>query len=331
LTVYHPNGGGYWGAIVALYKEAGQVIGQGFTDSNGQLDIYGAITGDTLRAASFDGGLAGSVEVGTEMSLNLTLSPVTGMAIQMAGGIPHIRMVAEPSQDPSQIDLLVFLQDFGPGAAPQVIVTEPGSDVSHVLALSYSSDTGVYEGKISFSATERGMGRVQVFGEIGGGLVHLQSTYRLQQVTHDRSHDVHSNDGILSLHLDPASLPGNKAYLIIMPPGAVPGSLPDGLALIGNPYDVTASGALVTLEKPAVLKLHYDGALLASSLAPDGLGIYRWDPNSATWQAVPGSLDEGQKAVVAPVRILGTYALLAPQPSSTGIYLPIIIRDVSTR
>ena len=64
----------------------------------------------------------------------------------------------------------------------------------------------------------------------------------------------------------------------------------------------TASGALVELEKPAILKLHYDGALINQSSAPEGLGIYRWNPNSEMWQAVPGGLDEEQRAVVASVR-----------------------------
>jgi len=331
LTVYGPQGR-YWGAIVALYKQDGRVIGQGFTDSNGRLDIYGATEGDILRVASFDGGLSANGTVSTEMDITLILEPVGGIAAQMAGGIPHMRVVAEPSQDPSQIDLLVFLQNFGPGADPNVLVTEPGSEAGYAPTLSYSPGTDTYEGEISFSATERGMGRIRAVGEVGGDLVRLQSTYRLQQVVNDQSQGVYSNDGNLSLHLDPGSLPGNEAYLVVMPPGAVPGPLPAGLVLLGNPYDVTASGALVTLEKPAVLKLHYDKSLVRSSSAPEGLGIYRWDPISETWQEVPGSLDEEQKAMVASVTTLGTYALLAPpgpwmEPLPNEVFLPIVIKN----
>ena len=176
------------------------------------------------------------------------------------------------------------------------------------------------------------MGRIRAVGEVGGGLVRLQSTYRLQQVTNERSHDVYSNDGNLSLHLEPGSLPGNEAYLVVMPPGAVPGPLPAGLVLLGDPCDVTASGALVALENPAILKLHYDGALVNSSSAPPGLGIYRWDPTSETWQAISGNLDEEQKAMVAPVTTLGTYGLLAPpgswmEPLPYGVFLPIILKN----
>jgi hypothetical protein len=112
----------------------------------------------------------------------------------------------------------------------------------------------------------------------------------------------------------------------------VPVPLPNGLVLIGDPYDVTASGALVMLERPAVLKLHYNSALVNSPSAPDGLGIYRWDPIGATWQEVPGNLDEGQKEMVAPVVNLGTYALLTPpgpwmESSPDELFLPIILRN----
>jgi hypothetical protein len=330
LTVYDHEGEPYWGAIVALYKLDGRVIGQGFTNSNGRLDIYGAVEGDTLRASSFDGGLAGSVIVGTEMSLNLTMSPVGGLAAQAAGGIPHMRVVAEPGQDLAQIDLLVFLQNFGPGADPSVIVTEPGSEAGYAPTLSYSPSTDTYEGQVSFSATERGMGRIRAVGAVGDHLVRLQSTYRLQRVLNNQSHDVYSDDGNLGLHLEPGSLPGSEAYFVVMPTGAVPGSLPDGLVLVGDPYDVTASGALVTLEEPAILTLHYDRALVSSSLAPEGLGVYRWDPSEGTWQEIGGSLDEDQRAMVAPVTTLGTYALLAPPGEwnePPQIFLPIILKD----
>ncbi|MFQ5855936.1 MAG: FG-GAP repeat domain-containing protein [Anaerolineae bacterium] len=330
LTAYGPQGR-YWGAIVALYKLDGRVIGQGFTDSNGRLDVYGAVEGDILRAAAFDGGLAGSVTVETEMHINLTLGPVERLASITTQGVrapPHLRVVAEPSQDPGQVDLLVFLKNFGPGADPSLVVTEPGGEVGQAPTLSYSPASDSYEGQFSFSATMRGMGRIQAAGAVGNSLVRLQSTYRLQRAVNDRGQDVYSNDGDLNLHLEPGSLPGDEAYLVVMPPGAIPGPLPDGLVLVGDPYDVTASGALVTLEQPAVLKLHYDAALVDGATATQ-LGVYRWDPSSERWWLVPGTLDEEQRAMVASVRALGTYALLAPagpwiEPSQ--VFLPLVLK-----
>lgn len=317
LTVYGPQGP-YWGAIVALYKPGGQVIGQGFTDSNGRLDIYGAVEGDTLRAASFDGGLTGSATVGTGSGLNLTLEPVTSRsALYSAGEVPHMRVIAEPSQAPDQIDLWIFLHNFGPDADPSAAVTEPGSQASTPIALSYSSATGTYEGQLSFSAARRGQGRVKAFGAVGERLVRLQSAYRLQRVVNNQGRDVYANDGNLTLHLEAGSLPGNETYLVVMPPGAVPGPVPEGRVLVGEPYDITASGAVITMTKPAVLKLRYDGALMTPSSTPEELGIYRWDPNRQSWAEVPGRLDEEHQALVAPVTTLGTYALMMPSESAS--------------
>ena len=90
---------------------------------------------------------------------------------------------------------------------------------------------------------------------------------------------------------------------------------------------------VATLEQPAVLKLRYDGALVTSASAQEGLGIYRWDPNSEEWQAVGGSLDEAQRAMVAPVATLGTYALMAPpgpwnQVPLNTVFLPIVLKQM---
>jgi hypothetical protein len=260
------------------------------------------------------------------MGLTLRLVPVGGLAAQATGGIPHMRVIAEPSPDPGQVDLLVFLQNFGSGADPEVIVTEPGGDVSHTPFLSHSPTTGAWTGKVSFSATELGMGRIRAAGAVGSSLVRLQSTYRLQRVLDDRRHDVYSDDGNLSAHLESGSLPGSEAYLVVMSPGALPGPLPAGLVLAGDPYAVTASGALTTLEKPAVLELRYDGALLNSISTPEELRIYRWHPSDATWQPVGGSLDEEHKAMVVPTTVLGTYALLAPPGPPSRVFLPFVLK-----
>lgn len=219
------------------------------------------------------------------------------------------------------------MQNFGAGADPSLIVTEPGSEAGFAPTLSYSATTDTYEGQINFSATERGTGRLRAIGATGGDLVRLQSTYRLQRVRNDQSHDIYADDGNLSLHLEPGSLPGAEAYLVVMPPGAISGPVPAGLALVGDPYDITGSGALVALEKPGLLILHYDGTLISGSAALNDLGIYHWDPVSQTWQAVPDSLDEAHQSFSASVTRLGTYALLGPPQEFTWpIFLPFITK-----
>jgi len=262
--------------------------------------------------------------------MNLTLAPVA-VTSRSEGGSPYMRLHAEPSGQAGWVDLFVYLHNFSSGADPTVLVTEPGGGPGQALTVSYSPESGIYQGTIALDATGYALANIRAMGEAEGGLVRLHATYRLQHLLNDQGGDVYSSDGILSLHLKPGSLPGNDAYLAVMPPGAVPGPLPEGWILVGDPYDVTASGALVTLEKTAVLKLRYDSLLLPPSLAADEMGIYRWEPNGKTWQQVPGTLDPDQQAISAPITTLGTYALLAPQAAFEQIYLPLVLRGGDTQ
>ena len=308
LIALDPAGKGLRGALVALYKQDGRVIGQGQTNNNGQIDIYGVVEGDTVRASSLDGGLAGMAEVKASAPISIQLTPVGSLAVASAGS-PHIRVVAQPSQSPDQVDLLMSLQNFDANAPPNLLVTVPGSQVGYAPALSYSPTTGSYVGQISFSAVERGTGRVQVVGKAEGSVVTLQSSYRLQRVINAEGYNAYANDGNLELRLEAGTLPGNEAYIVVMPPGASPGSIPPGLALIGDIYDLTVSGA-ATLLKPALLSMRYDKALVNTPMAPAGMAIYHWD--GTAWQPITSELNEQHKTMTAPVAGLGVYALMAP-------------------
>lgn len=329
LIVNQPDGTALRNAIVALYRKNGRVIGQGLTDNQGRIAIYGASAGDIVRAASFDGGLAGEATVSAAQSLTLTLRRVGGLVTQAAVEIPYLQIVATPGQSTDQIDLLITLHHFDPSALPNVLVTAPGSQLGYAPILSYSPTTRSYEGRMSFSATERGTGRIQVIGKAKGDVVSLQSTYRLQRVINSQAHNVYANDGNLDLRMEEGSLPGNETYVVVTPPGAIPGPLPGGLTLVGDSYDMTVSGA-ATLLKPVLLSLYYDKALVSGAAPPPGLKIYRWNPNSVSWQAVDGTIDPERRAVTAQVTELGAYALLAPpgdwQKPSTTIFLPLVRR-----
>ena len=97
--------------------------------------------------------------------------------------------------------------------------------------------------------------------------------------------------------------------------------------------NVTFSGSLTSLERPAMLKLHYDSQLVSPSVITTGLRLHWWDPANQTWQAVTGgSTDEARQAVVTPVTRLGTYALLAPsgswiEPPPNVQFLPVILKN----
>lgn len=316
------------GAIVALQKPDGRVIGQGLTDTAGVLVVYGAEPGDLLRATSFDGGLHGRLSVGAGEAMALTLTPVAGSLAQSGGPNPHMLAVAQPAAG-GQVELLVALQHFGAGADPRLGVNAPGSLVGSTPLLSYSPADGAYTGSYAFAATERGTGQLWADRRVGGERPTLQASYRLQRVQGDRPQEVFSDDGHLSLQLTAGALPYAEAYVVVMPTGAAPGAPPAGLAMVGEAYAVTASGAVAELEKPGALSLSYDGALV-SGAAPAGLAIYRWDPAGAAWRAVPGAVDGERRAVAAVVAPLGVYALMAPAGDwaepQRKVWLPVLRR-----
>jgi hypothetical protein len=319
LTVYTPRGQPQPEALVELFKQGFTPIAQGLTDGNGQLDIYGAVEGDIIKAISFNGGTRGQVTVPSGLNFTLALTPTNNQ--QSA----YMEVKAKLSQTPGQIDLTISLLNFGVGAAPKVNISEPDSRTIYTPTLSYNSTTDTYQSQISFNSNRRGTGQLWVEGQ-GGNAAALHSAYRLQQVVNSQDYELHSSDGNLNLYLNQGSLPGSEAYLVVMPPGGIPGPLPEGLSLVRGPYDVTAAET-GTFIKPVILTLHYNGA----SGTPAGLGIYRWDSGSQVWQIVPNSsLNEEHQAVVAPVTNLGMYALLAPPGSwnqgPSNVFLPVILK-----
>jgi hypothetical protein len=325
LTVRHENGNPQQGAIVALYKQNGDVLSQGLTDAGGQLDVYGAQAGDTLRVATLDGGYQASTQIGTATDIEMPLQPVVQLGqLQTYAVIPHIRIVPSVSPEPGQIALTVQLPGYDPGNMPYVRMTAPNED-TFTPPLSYSPDLGGYTGEISFSAQAQGTGHIQAVGTGSGGYVNRHSTFRLQQITDDREHEIFSDDGNFWLHLPEGSIPATRANLIVMPPGALPGPLPAGMTIIGEAYDITVSGALTQFDTPALLRFSYDAAQVHARVVPQQQ-IYRWDPTVQQWQALPSNIATERQVVTAPIRTLGVYALLQPTVSNapSSVWLPLL-------
>lgn len=326
LTVVGADDAPYRGAIVTLYRQSGAVIGQGLTDSAGRLAIVGAVDDDRLRVAPFDGGWSYETRVGPELALRVRL-PAAGAALQAAGGIPHMRVVPLAASGEGA-SLLIALEGFGAGADPGVFLTTPGG-ASPAVQLSYSAARDSYEGRAPVAAGERGTGQLRALGAVGERLVRLHTTFRLQRVRNAEPAELFSDDGNLSLFLEPASLRGEAADLVVMPPGGLPGPLPPGLALVGDCYDIAATGGESALLRPGLLRLSYDGALV-SGPPPEGLAIYGWDPAAGAWQPVAGQVDAERRAVSASVTRLGAYALLAPagavDDGGEQVWLPLVAR-----
>ncbi|MCB8950362.1 MAG: hypothetical protein H6653_20325 [Ardenticatenaceae bacterium] len=314
LAVYNSDGLPQQEALVSLYTQENEVIGQGFTDGNGRLDIYGAIVGDSVRATTMDGSLAGHVTIGNNQQHKLCLAPAPSLRQHPAtSSIPHLAFWFDSTPVSGQVDILLALNNFGIDSEPRLSITEPNSSISHNVFLTYSPTTGAWEGKASLAAAQMGVGQIRGSGIVDNRVVRLQTTYRLQRLQNDQAQAAFASDGNVSLQVEAGSLLADEGYLMIAPTAALPAPPPAGLELVGDVYRLQLSDAVNQLEKTAVFKLGYD-TILNHTTQPDTLAIYRW--NGSSWQIIASSLDEAQKALVAPITHLGIYALFAPKTAA---------------
>jgi hypothetical protein len=119
-----------------------------------------------------------------------------------------------------------------------------------------------------------------------------------------------SNDNNLEMTLSDNSLQAD-AYALVMSTNAAPGSIPSGHQLVGQPYSVRASGAVVTSTKPMLLKLFYTDTTLGD-VDPHTLSVLRWNSVSREWDDLGGSLDDLiENSVSTTTERFTAYALMA--------------------
>jgi len=320
LTVLGPDGRPYTqGALIALdTQQAGRpvTLDQGLTAS-GQITIYGAAAGDTLRAVSLDGALSDQVAATSAPAYTLTLRKSGSLLAADAGFNPYAIVI--PSSDGRDLSLAVA--GVGPPGALSALVTAPGALLGHTVALGYSPANGVYTGTASFVSAGTGLGSVNVHGVNQlGQIAAIDSDFVLAQVDGAAAHDLYTPDGQAWLHLDADSFPTAEVYMVLMPTGAVPQPLPAGRTMVGAAYSLQPSGGHVTLARPGILRLFY----AADAANGPASQIARWD--GASWRLLLSQPDPGRLAVSAAVNQLGIYALLAAEGGRAKIYLPVIVR-----
>jgi hypothetical protein len=310
-------------ALVALYTTAGGIttaIDQGLTDRQGQITIYGAVAGSTIRASTFNAALAGAVTVGNEAGYELTLNPTSAgrLTAQASAGTPYLNLV--PGSDGSTLALEVHGAAAG-GNLIGVVIPDAGGSSPKQAPLAYSPGVEAYTGQVSFSGVEVGSGAVQVSGLAGTQVIAMNSDYNLQRVRVITANNLYAEDGNFELHLTPGSIPAD-GYATILPTGYVPGPLPEGKQVIGSAYQVRLSGALVELDQEGLVRLHYHPAVMG---VYTDTAIYYWDAGNEIWQKRGGEPSEIDNALSVPVTRLGIYALMGVAAPEV-VYLPVIVK-----
>lgn len=329
LTVVGPTGEPQRGAVVDLYRTGMPSINQGLTDTRGELLIYGATANDTVRAGMVDGSLYGEVVVSAAGPLQITMRSTTQLQLAQASA-PQVWVTPISGQDPTKVEMLLTIKGLGPVNAPNLLSRAPGEAQSVLTPIQYSPATGEYTGTVSLSATQLGSGQVELGFQMAQRYTWVQATYRLQQVQSASAADIFSDDGNLALYLDPAAIPGSRAFLAATTNGTLPGPLPAGMVLVSSAYTLSSSGAIGSLVRPASLQLKYDAALVNSGKAIDGLQLYRWSGDR--WAAVASACSPAERACTGIITALGSYALLAPAgawvaPEPYRVILPLIQTD----
>ncbi len=325
VTVQDPQGQPVHNALVALYTTTDNVtiaIDQGLTDRQGQIEVYGATEGDTIRAATFDGALAGNVAVSDENNYRLTLGPTGANSLAAQTGLTTPYLNLFPGTDGHTLTLELHGLPTGGNLLGLVIPDEGGT--AQQAPLAYSSGLEAYTGQVNFAGIGLGSGAVQVVGLVGSQVVSLNSDYNLQQVKVITANHLYSEDGNFELHIPPAGIPAD-GYATVLPTGYVPGPLPAGKQVVGSAYEVRLSGAVTELDKEGLVRLHYHPGVMG---VYTDTAIYYWDASNKAWQPQGGEPGNVDNAFAVPARRLGIYALMAwPVIGANEVYLPVIVKE----
>ncbi|MEZ4864456.1 MAG: VCBS repeat-containing protein [Caldilineaceae bacterium] len=328
LTVKEADGTLYTkGAVVTLYQgtvNGTRPLNQGFTDKNGHLAIFGAGIGDKVRAATLNGGLQGELTIhDAGGALVLTLNAPGAARIALANPYPTLRIIPAYTQDPNQIDLTFVVQQFDPQSPPSVNAIAPSQNQS--VAVQLSPTSGGHVGALSVNANRFGIGFVQVAGTVNGQLTYLDATYQLQAVVPNTPARLFAADGNLNFYLAPNTKSATSTLVVINRLGVMPGAPPPDAQIIGDVYELTASGSRLNLEQTGLLSLHYAADLTADQQT--ALHIYRWDPNKFEWKLQESTVDHERREVTTVTNQLGIYTLMVTDrepPAELRIYLPFV-------
>jgi len=330
LTVRDPENRPKSNALVALYINTLQgkiAIDQGLTDQQGQIAVYGATAGDQIRSATFDGALAGSVEVTGQKDYDLRLSPTNFVGLSALANLPTPYLNLTPSTGGDEMTLQVHGASTG-GILIGIVFPSEGGGAAQSTPLTYNPGEESYEGSVSFSGVGLGSGTVRVVGVSGDQVIALNSNYNLQQVKAITTNHLYSEDGNFEMHIPPNGVLADS-YSTVLPTGYVPGPLPAGKDVIGTAYQVRLSGVQLSTTKESLVRLHYHPEV--TGVYTD-TAIYFWNPVSDTWQYRGGEPNEIDNAWTVTTTRLGIYALMgqpAPSGEPTGrnsIFLPLIVK-----
>jgi hypothetical protein len=127
-----------------------------------------------------------------------------------------------------------------------------------------------------------------------------------------------STDNLLEMIVSDHSLPAD-VYVLIMDINAIPEPVPLGHNVVGQPYSVRSSGAIIESLHPMLLKLSYTDLTLQGA-DPHTMSIFEWDPLSRQWGELGGELDDWiGKSMTTTTENFSVYSLMST-PRWTDVF-----------
>lgn len=322
LTVRTSTGQPYTGgaqvAVDTLQAGHTVVIYQGQTNAYGQIEVYGAAAGDTLRATTLSGSVSAQTMVGVQTSYVITLDVASQQHEKNPATNAWLSLIPSPEGD----DLTLIVGGVGSNSTMRAVIAPPGAAIPASILLQ-PQGSGVYSGTAHFAVAGAGLGDVNLRGSTAqAGLILQDVDFQLAAVDVAAEQDFSAPDGLAWLHLKPNSLAQTNVSIVLMPTGAIPQPLPTGLAALSRAYSVRVSGGVTGTVRPTVLRMIYDPNRLGQGVTPADLQIAFW--NGTGWQLRPSQSDPQHLAVSAVLQDLGIYALLMPSAPGvrSQVYLP---------
>lgn len=288
-------------------------LDQGKTSDTGDITIFGAHAGDTIRVHKDS----------SSGSTALTSCPMAGLAA------PSSRV--KLTQDPFTLDVRVVPSSSGTtvvltaqastalASAPLVQIQQAGAPDLTTVALTFNGTAYTGSAGLNAALPLQGMVRAQATDR-GGYTVITFTPFKLQRALASDLTWVQSADAKMEVFLQRGSLTGDAIVGVSAASQAKPQT---GLVLVGKPYAVNVSTGATALNIPANVNLYYASEDVGS-LDLKALRIYHWDESSGRWVADGGTVDLENHLVSTQVSRLGTYILAARQAGS--LYLPFVRR-----
>ncbi len=291
-------------------------IKQGKTDKAGQIVVYGAHNGDTLRVRK-DGASASrtlscsSLLAGVQQDLAIEPDPF-GIEI---GVVPVNTYTVSV-----QVAATTALAD-----EPAVELWQDGADLPVSVDMFYDTGLERYAGQATLDTALQSAGYIGVVArDLGNQTVQTRASFDVKHVPAGELTRLFPGENF-EIVFPAGSLSADAA--VAAQQTTAGGPAPAGMVQVSDAYQVFVSTGQYDLDPGATIHMRYH-AEQAASARVDTLQIYHWDAGAGQWVSDGGTVDGAFNLVSTDdVGQLSIFAVFGQQAGENRVYLPLVVRS----